>query len=250
MTHFFGLQLEFNHTKVDAIIEEHIRNKKAGYVCSLDGNNFSIAMNNTKHLNLLNNAIVNNVDSSWLPVMINRLYGTNYNNYCGADLFIEYIKRRKYKQFFLGSQRRVLDGLRNELTKIDPAIANMRFEELPFRKVDKFDYEAIAAMINEEEPDIIWVSLGCPKQEMFMERLAPHLKCGVMFGFGAIFNFYSGLKDVPQRAPQWMIKSRLEFAHRLLVEPKKQIKRCWMILQTLPKAYKDEKKRKGTNRNR
>lgn len=249
MTNYFGLQLEFNHTKVDEIIEEHIRMKKPGYVCSLDGNNFSIAMNNTKHLDILNKAIVNNVDSSWLPVMINRLYGTNYKNYCGADLFIEYIKKRKYKQFFLGSQRKVLDGLRSEMTKIDPAIADMRFEELPFRSVEEFDYKEIATMINKEEPDIIWVSLGCPKQEMFMERLTPHLKSGVMFGFGAIFNFYSGLKDVPQRAPQWMIKSRLEFAHRLLVEPKKQIKRCLMILKTIPKAYKEEKKRKEANSN-
>lgn len=243
MKEYFGINFEFDHKKVDEIIDRHIREDKPGYVCSLDGNNFSVAMNNKGHLDLLNGAIVNNVDSTWVPAMVNRIYGTDYRNYCGADLFLDYIKRRKYKQFFLGASRKVLDGLKKEMTKLDPAVESMRFEELPFRKVEEFDYEGIAAMINEDAPDIIWVSLGCPKQEQFMQRLQPHLKRGVMFGFGAIFNFYSGLEDAPKRAPKWMINMRLEFLFRIFSEPKKQIKRCWMIAKTLPKAYRAEKKR-------
>lgn len=242
---YFNIGFVFEHDKVDAIIEDHIYNDKAGYVCSLDGNNFSIAMNDPEHLKVLNSAIVNNCDSTWVPTMVNRIYGTNYSNYCGADLFLDYIGRKKYKQFFLGSSRKVLDGLKKEMTKIDPAIANMRFEELPFRKVEEFDYQGIAEMINEEAPDIIWVSLGAPKQEQFMYRLQPYLKRGVMFGFGAIFNFYSGLEDAPKRAPQWMIKLHLEFLYRIFAEPKKQLARCSNILKTLPRAYREEKKRKG-----
>ena len=86
----------------------------------------------------------------------------------------------------------------------------MRFETLPFRKVDEFDYQGIAQMINEDGPDIIWVSLGAPKQEMFMNRLQPYLHRGVMFGFGAIFNFNAGVGNV-KRAPDWMLKLKLEW---------------------------------------
>ena len=240
---YFNIGFVFDHTEVDNIIEEHIYNDKSGYVCSLDGNNFTVAMNNPDHLKVLNAAIVNNCDSTWIPTMVNRIYGTNYSNYCGADLFLDYIGRKKYKQFFLGSSRKVLDGLKKEMSKIDPSIANMRFVELPFRKVEEFDYQGIANMINEEAPDIIWVSLGAPKQEQFMYRLQPFLKRGVMFGFGAIFNFYSGLNDAPRRAPKWMINRRLEFLYRIFAEPKKQLRRCWKIMLTLPKAYKKEKKR-------
>ena len=192
---YFNIGFVFDHTEVDNIIEEHIYNDKSGYVCSLDGNNFTVAMNNPDHLKVLNAAIVNNCDSTWIPTMVNRIYGTNYSNYCGADLFLDYIGRKKYKQFFLGSSRKVLDGLKKEMSKIDPSIANMRFVELPFRKVEEFDYQGIANMINEEAPDIIWVSLGAPKQEQFMYRLQPFLKRGVMFGFGAIFNFCSKMDD-------------------------------------------------------
>lgn len=245
---YFGIRFEFDHAEVDRVIEENIKNDIPGYVCSLDGNNFAIAMNNPAHLDILNGAIVNNCDSTWVPTMVNRIYGTHYRNYCGADLFIDYIKAGKFRQFFLGSNRQVLDGLRKEMSKHDPKVADMRFEELPFRKVEEFDYQGIADMINEDAPDIIWVSLGAPKQENFMNRLQPYLKRGVMFGFGAIFNFYSGLDNAPSRAPRWMIKLHLEWLDRIFKEPKKQIKRCTMIAKTLPKAYREEKKRAQAGR--
>lgn len=244
MIEYFGIKFVFDHQKVDEIIDSHIRENKAGYVCSLDGNNFSTAQRNPEHMTVINSSIVNNCDSSWLPKIINWIYDTDYKNYCGADLFLKYIGMCKYKQFFLGSSREVLDGLKKEMAKIDPAVANMRFEELPFRKVEEFDYEAIAAMINEDAPDIIWVSLGAPKQEQFMYRLQPYLKRGVMFGYGAIFNFYCGLDSVPKRAPRWMLALNLEWLHRLCVEPKKQYKRLSLILKEFPKAFKKEMKRK------
>lgn len=245
---FFGIEYEFDRDEVDRIIEEHIVDKQPGYVVSLDGTNFSIAMKNKKHLDLLNSAIVNNCDSHWVPKMVNSIYGTNYSNYIGADLFINYIDKRKYKQFFLGGNKKVLNGLKEQLIKHDPAIERMRFEELPFCSVDDFDYPSIADMINKDEPDIIWVSLGCPKQEQFMAKLKPYLNQGVMFGFGAIFNFYSGLEDAPKRAPKWMLDRGLEFLYRIYSEPRKQIKRCWGIIRVFPKAYFQELLHKKNNK--
>lgn len=243
MQTYFNLKFEFDHSKVDKIIEDQIHCNKSGYVCSLDATNFSIAMNNPEHLKVLNAAIVNNCDSTWIPTIINKIHHTHYNNYCGADLFLNYIKRKKYKQFFLGSSQKILDALKKELSRIDPAIKEMQFRELPFSPVEEFDYLGIAKMINAYAPDIIWVSLGAPKQEKFMYQLQPYLKRGVMFGFGAIFNFYSGLEGAPRRAPRWMIQLHMEFLYRVFSEPRKQIRRCLMILSTLPQVIKEERKR-------
>lgn len=240
---YFGLRWEFDHKEVDKIIEQYILEHKPGYVVSLDGNNLANAYNDEKHRKILNNSIVNNCDSKWVPRMVNRIYHTNYQNYCGADLFIDYIKKAKYRQFFLGSNRKVLDGLKKNLLQYDSNIAEMCFEELPFRRVEEFDYEGIAKMLNEDKPDIIWVSLGCPKQEQFMSRLLPYLDQGIMFGFGAIFNFYSGLDDAPKRAPQWMINLGFEWLYRLYSEPKKQLKRVGRYLMAIPKMYIDEKRK-------
>lgn len=240
---YFGIRWEFDHDEVDRIIEEHIEKGIPGYVISLDMNNFSLARFNPDHMKIVNSAIVNNCDSSWIPVFVNRLYHTNYTFYRGDDVFLGYIKKCKYRQFFLGSNKRVLDGLRKEMAKIDPQILDMRFEELPFRKVEEFDYEGIAKMINDDAPDIIWVSLGCPKQEQFMARLKPYLKKGIMFGYGAIFNFYSGLDDVEQAAPKWVVNWRLQFIYRLFQDPKKQWPRVKRMIRSVPISIKEEKKK-------
>ena len=245
---YFGIRFEFDHDEVDRIIEEHIEKGIPGYVVSLDGNNLTNAYHYPSHKDILNGSIVNNVDGKWIPRIINSIYHTHYDNYCGTDLFIDYVKKAKFRQFFLGSNERVLNGLKNNLSQYDPAIKTMRFEELPFRKVEEFDYKGIAKMINEDKPDIIWVSLGCPKQEQFMSRLLPYLQRGVMFGFGAIFNFYSGLEDAPKRAPKWMANLGLEWVYRIFAEPKKQIRRSWSFLKVIPSLYKSEKKKARNNK--
>ena len=240
MSNYFGVNLEFDKNKIDSIVDTCISNNAVGYVCSVDGNNFSIAVKDSNHKQLLNTAIVNICDSSWIAVMVNKIYHTDYKEYHGPDLFIDYIKKKKYKQFFLGSNSNILTALKDNLSKIDPSIKNMVFMELPFRKVEEFDYTSIAKIINDNSPDLVWVSLGCPKQERFMQLLQPYLDRGIMFGIGAAFNFYSGLENAPKRAPQWMIDNKLECVYRIFSEPKKQIKRCWRFIKIIPQVYLKE----------
>jgi N-acetylglucosaminyldiphosphoundecaprenol N-acetyl-beta-D-mannosaminyltransferase len=244
---YFNINFEFDQKVVDSIIMDHIANKKTGYVCSLDGNNLAVAQTNAEHLDIVNDSIVNNCDSSWIPVIINAIYHTDYSNYCGTDLFIYYIKMKKYRQFFLGSTQEVLSRLKENLSKIDPNIQNMVFETLPFRSVEDFDYKGIAKMINQDEPDIIWVSLGAPKQEKFMKLLLPYLNKGVMFGFGAIFNVYAKMPGL-KRAPKLMVKLKLEWFYRLIQEPKKQFKRISLLFKLLPYLIKSEFKNRQDKR--
>ena len=95
-------------------------------------------------------------------------------------------------------------------------------------------------MINDDMPDIIWISLGAPKQELFMYNLKPFLKQGVMFGVGAAFNFYSGLNNAPKRAPLWIRKIGMEWVYRIFSEPQKQLKRNFTFLSDLPAAIRKE----------
>lgn len=249
MEKFFNINFEFNFQKVDETIFFHINAKKAGYVCSLDGNNFAIANTNQDHLQILNNSIVNNCDSSWIPVIINAIYGTSYTNYCGTDLFIKYVNFKRYRQFFLGSSIEVLNRLKNNLSKIDPKIKDMSFQPLPFLNVDDFNYKEIADMINCDNVDIIWISLGAPKQEKFMSLLLPHLKKGVMFGFGAIFNVYAEMPGL-KRCPRILVNLKLEWLYRLIQEPKKQSHRTKLFLRTLPSIIWKEVKSKKFNKHK
>ena len=118
----------------------------------------------------------------------------------------------------------------------------MWFYSLPYKRVEEFDYPAIAEMLEKDGSEIIWIALGAPKQEIFMSKLKPYLKRGVMIAVGAAFKFYSGT-DV-NRAPYWMVRAHLEFLHRIYCEPKKQIGRCSMIVYSLPKLLYQEWNRK------
>lgn len=240
MKKYFNVKLEFNKEKLDTIIQEAIRDGKVGYVCSVESNNLTFANNNPEFLKVLNGALVNNCDGSVLAKIIGKIHHEPLESYIGADIFINYVRLCKYRQYFLGNTPEVLTGLKHNLAKIDPEISHMSFEALPFRKVEDFDYQEIANKINKDNPDIIWVSLGAPKQEQFMSRLQPYLNRGIMFGFGAIFNFNAGVGAV-KRAPEWMLRLRLEWLHRAFEDPRKNVPRYWNFIKTLPRLIKEER---------
>ena len=246
MKNYFNVNFEFDKEKINEIIQLSIEKGISGYVCSVDGNSLISASKNSSHLEALNKATVNLCDSAWLPVFVNIIYKTNYKNYTGADVFLEYINLKRYRQFFLGSTPDVLERLKKRLSKIDPSISQMRFETLPFVNVDEFDYPEIAKMINEDNPDIIWVSLGAPKQEQFMLRLKPLLNRGIMFGFGAIFNFNADPKH--KRAPMWIISIKMEWLYRTFQEPKRLAKRYWNVFISFPKILINEIKASKQNK--
>ena len=201
---YFNVRIEFDKDKLDKTIFDAIEKGIPGYSCSVESNNLTVANQNPEFLEVLNGALVNNCDGSILAKILAWIHHEPIDRYIGADIFIKYIKMRKFKQFFLGNTEEVLEGLRKNLSKIDPKIAGYRFETLPFRKVDEFDYEGIAKMINDDNPDIIWVSLGAPK---------------------------------------WMLALRLEWLHRALEQPKKNIPRYWNFIKTLPRLIKEERRK-------
>lgn len=239
---YFNVRIEFDRERLDSTIFDAIERGEAGYSCSVEANNLTVADKNPEFLDVLNGALVNNCDGSVLAKILAWIHNERIDSYIGADIFTKYVGMKRFRQFFLGNTEEVLAGLRENLSKVDPKIRGMRFETLPFRSVDEFDYQGIADMINADNPDIIWVSLGAPKQEMFMARLKPYLKRGVMFGYGAIFNFNAGVGNV-KRAPKWMLKLRLEWLHRALEQPQKNIPRYWGFIKILPKLIREERKK-------
>ena len=246
MKSYFNINYEFDRPTIWSRINEQLQRNGARYICVADGNILQMVHKDLDYRNVINGSLFSICDSSWASVFLKRIYGTTHQPYCGSQIFEDLLGKKCYRQFFIGTSEKVLEGLKTELSKKDPAVSGMSFFAPPFCKVEEFDYPAIAEMINKDNPDIIWVALGAPKQENFMYRLQPLLNRGVMIGVGAVFNFYCGLENAPKRAPQWMVKHHLEFVYRVFPEPKKQLKRCKDFLLTLPKIYKEEKQRAVT----
>lgn len=246
MIKYFNINYEFNRDTVHGRINECIRQNEADYICVADGVILNIANRNPDYLKVVNGGMFAICDSGYVPLYIRWIYGKRYEQYCGSQIFMDIIRSRKYRMIFMGTSQRILDALKQNLTKIDPRIENMTFYELPYRQVDGFDYPAIASMIETDGADIIWIALGAPKQELFMNKLKPYLQRGVMIAVGAAFKFFSGTDE--KRAPEWMLKAHLEFMYRIFRDPKKQLKRCAWIVYTLPTLLIGEWRRKRLNK--
>lgn len=242
METYFNIHYEFNKKHIYELINEHLDKGKPGYICVADGVILNIANRNKTYLQVINSSMFSICDSSYVPIYLKWIYGIKREQYCGSQIFMDIIKMKKYRMFFMGTSTQILTALKTNLTKWDSRIADMMFYELPFRAVEDFDYKAIAEKVNADGADVIWVALGAPKQEIFMSKLKPYLNRGVMIAVGAAFKFYSGLDE--KRAPQWMVKHHLEFVYRIFSDPKKQLHRCAWIVITLPKLLFGEWKRK------
>ncbi|MDD6723596.1 MAG: WecB/TagA/CpsF family glycosyltransferase [Bacteroidales bacterium] len=247
MKSYFNIRYEMDRGRVHDAIAEQLTKPGSDYICVADGTILTVVNKDKDYREVVNGGMFSICDSSYVPLYIKWLYGERYGQYCGSEIFKDIVSGGKYRMIFLGTQQNILDGLKANLAKLNPEVVNMTFSELPFRKVDEFDYEGIAEMIEKDGAEIIWIALGAPKQEIFMSRLKPHLKHGVMIAVGAAFKFYSGVSS--NRAPRWMVRHHLEFVHRIFKEPKKQLKRCSMIVFTLPKLLWQERKRKKENMN-
>ena len=236
----FGINIEFDRTKFHSIIDNCINHCDKGYVCFADANVLSIARKDKNYLGILQNAMTNSCDGGSIATIVNWIHGTNVRAYNGPDLFENYIGRSEFKQLLLGNTKEKFLLIVEELKERGLSSHHVSHLDVPFAKVEEFDYKTIAHQVNKIDADIIWVSLGAPKQERFMAMLLPYIDRGVMFGIGAAFNFYIG--EIIQ--PKFRIGAfRFIWLDRIYREPKKQLKRVWQILKAMPLLYWDERER-------
>ena len=241
MEKYFHINYEFEPSVARERIAQQIAKQEASYVCVADANILQQVHNDLEYRKVVEGAMFSICDSSWVPVFLRWIHGIDRGQYCGSSIFKDVVEMKCYRQFFMGTSDEILSALKANLTKIDPNIEGMSFHELPFCDVEDFDYPAIAEMVNRDNPDIIWVALGAPKQEIFMNKLRPYLRRGVLIAVGAAFKFYSGMEE--KRAPAWMRRLKLEFVYRVYAEPKKQWTRCRHIITSLPRILQEERRR-------
>ena len=139
----------------------------------------------------------------------------------GPDLMLELCARAARSgasSYYFGGAPGVAEALATALAARFPGLRTAGTHAPPFgldgRQVDR---EAVAA-INGAKPDIVWVGLGCPRQELWMATHRPALEARVLIGVGAAFDFHTG--RVAQ-APPAMQAAGLEWLFRLAHEPRR-----------------------------
>ena len=235
MQKYFNINFEFDHSKSEKIVKTSSINQK-GYCCFVDLNSLVHSYQNEKFKNILNKSLLNFCDGSYIAILINYIHGNSFSEYTGPDFFKKFIYHKK-NHLIIGNTELVFKKIKSKVSNKNGQANNLNYLSLPFLKVDEFDYVAISKIINKLKPDYIWISLGAPKQEIFMSKLLPHINVGIMLGIGAATNYFSGeISDIPH----WIKKIRLIWIYRIFTEPKKQLMRLKLILWIFPKMIIEE----------
>ncbi len=232
MENYFGINYEFDYDTVLWRIDEQLKSGSPGYICVSDGVILNTVHRSAEYRRVIQESMFCISDSSYVPLYIKWIYKKDRPQLSGTELTKRIVESRRYRMAFIGGTSEVLVSLKKKLTEMNPDVDGMPFIELPFCHINDFDYEGIAMQINAHRPDIIFISLGAPKQEIFMNRLTPYLHYGVSIAVGAAFKFHAGIEE--KRAPEWMVRHHMEWMYRIWQDPKKQIPRCFWIVRTTP----------------
>ena len=126
------------------------------------------------------------------------------------------------RHLFYGGAEGVAEKLAERLTAKLPGLNVVGTHCPPFRPLKPDEDEQTVAMINAARPDIVWVGVGAPKQEKWMAAHVGRIEAPAMIGVGAAFDFHSGNVRL---APAWVRRLGLEWAYRLVSEPRRMWRR-------------------------
>lgn len=133
----------------------------------------------------------------------------------GCELWLKIIERySREKSFYLvGGKPEVIEETIQKLRKDFPRINIVGYRDGYLKGNDD---ETLIADIAEKKPDVVFVAMGSPKQELLMERMQRVHPNAIYQGLGGSFDVYTGRVE---RAPEWWIRHNLEFAYRLIKQP-------------------------------
>ncbi len=194
---------------------EQLRGK---YICVSNVHTTIIAFRDKDYQMVQNAAAMALPDGKPLSIVSKRRGFPEAGRVPGPDLMpkiFELSKEKEYRHFFYGSKPETLKKLEENLRRKYPYLQIAGMYAPPFRRLTEEEDQQVIQLINDSKPDFIWVALGAPKQEIWMNAHMDQLS-GIMIGVGAAFDFHAG---TVKRAPKWMQEICMEWLHRILQDP-------------------------------
>ncbi len=206
------------------IVVDWSNRRDSRYVCVVNVHMLMEAHDSVEFRTLVNNADLAVPDGMPLVWMLRLKGRLNQPRVYGPTLMLYVLESAAHDGIpvgFYGGAPEVLESL---IERIQARYENLDIAfsfSPPFRTMSPEEDTAVIEQVNSSSARILFVGLGCPKQEIWMAEHRGKVNA-VMLGVGAAFDFHSGVK--PQ-APTWMQKAGLEWLFRLFTEPRRLWKR-------------------------
>lgn len=192
-----------------------------GYICTADVHALMECLSEEKLRRVYEQATIVAPDGMPLVWVLHRDGYLHADRVCGPDLMpalFGHSEQKQYRHFLYGSTESTLLQLQKQLEiKFPKSVIAGSFSP-PFRALAPHEDAAIIQLINDAEPDIVWVGLGAPKQDRWMGAHRESLNAPVLIGVGAAFDMIAG---TVRRAPRFIRRSGCEWMYRLAQEPRR-----------------------------
>jgi len=213
-------------TEADAVqrISGWAQRHESRYVCICNVHSVVTGSSDAAFNQVISQADMATPDGAPVAWMLRRLGIEGQPRVSGPDLMLAYCEHAAATNeaiLLYGSTVPTLEALQQKLLQRWPALRIVGAISPPFRALSAEEDEQIVNQINASKAGTVWVSLGCPKQELWMAAHRGRINA-VMLGVGAAFDFHAGTVS---RAPAWMRDNGLEWLHRLASEPRRLWKR-------------------------
>lgn len=221
-TNILGVHISaVNYDLCLRLIQSWISSRKKKYICVSSVHLVMECQNDTTLLRGVNKAGLVTPDGMplvWLSELhrhkhVKRVYG--------PTLMLKLCKlaqSNNWKIFLLGGASGQGVLLIKKIKQLFPKIIIVGSRETPTKRLETKENNRILHQINEVNPHVVFVGLGCPHQELWMIANRHRLNANVLIGVGAAFNFLSGAE---KQAPLWVQQSGFEWFYRLCQNPRR-----------------------------
>jgi N-acetylglucosaminyldiphosphoundecaprenol N-acetyl-beta-D-mannosaminyltransferase len=219
-------------TKIsDTTIEEvsNLLNHKTHQKVAICNTNTLVRSHREKTIrNVINDFDIATPDGFPVAKSVSKLAKKNIARVDGYKVFLKTIEdglKINTSHYFYGSNEKVVSLMINNLKKLYPDINIAGYNCPPNLSVEELVVDFKITNLN-ISPQITWVCLGFPKQELFIHTLSKEFASSTNYvGIGAVFEWVAGTKI---KAPEWMANLGLEWILRLIQEPKRLYKRYFI----------------------
>ena len=205
---------------ISEIYKWSIKKRRGRFICISNVHSCIESFNN-KNFKLAHNsadlALADGRPIYWALKLLGLKNAEHLPGYYITDKICELANKKKIKIAFYGSTNENLRKLKINLKKKYNKLQIKYSYSPPFRKLKQTENKKIITEINKSKVDILFVCLGCPKQELWMYKNKNQLKC-TMIGIGAVADFLSGNKILPNKYFEYL---GLAWLIRLITEPKR-----------------------------
>ncbi|GHT54710.1 hypothetical protein AGMMS49982_19830 [Bacteroidia bacterium] len=209
---------------VDEIVNITKTEACSDYICVANVHMLVEAHNDAAFATAVNDAAITTPDGVPLTWALKWLHGIRQERVAGMDLLPDLLMQaslQKLPVFFYGTTPQILEETEQYVKTHYKGIPSIATYSPPFRDLTKDEDDEIVNKINHSGAKLIFVSLGCPKQEKWMASMKGRIN-GIMIGIGGALPV---LLKKQKRAPRWMQNAGLEWTYRFLQEPKRLWKR-------------------------